>query len=361
MSLPDPSRYSLICRILVLGFVSWSLATSARADSDKVSVDTGSIESALYAVARPPGWNGKLLIFAHGYIPETEPLKAPLDPGRPLYAELLGRGWMIATSSYRRNGVIIQDAVEDLGLLRAHIAERYGEPRRVLVMGDSMGGVIATLMAEKFQDRYDGVLAVGAALNRVDTGEPGGFSHDPHVPIVFLTNQDELEGPEDYVFWAEDATVPPALWRVGRDGHVNVNARERLAALKALERFIDTGEWARSRDGTIDQSADSTASIHGRTAESEVIALSPEHGNIFTGLVAADLDRLGIHAGDRFQMTIRETTVSVLMGSSYGDVERGEWVGIMRAEGVLMVARNFENACETVGCEPGDRIVITAQ
>ena len=60
-------------------------------------------------------------------------------------------------------------------------------------------------------------------------------------------------------------------------------------------------------------------------------------------------------------MTIRETIVTVLLGSSYDDVGRGEWVGIMRAEGVLMVARNLADACKTIGCQVGDRVQISPE
>ena len=62
---------------------------------------------------------------------------------------LLDEGWLVATTSYRRNGPIVADAMADLDALRAHIAATLGEPQRVLLAGDSMGGLIVTLMAER--------------------------------------------------------------------------------------------------------------------------------------------------------------------------------------------------------------------
>jgi len=356
------SRHRILHAIALLTAWMMSLSPGSAAGpvgDDVASVHTGAIEGALYTIAEPADWNGKLLLFAHGYRPEDEPLRAPLDTSRPLYSELLGQGWMVATTSYRRNGIIVRDAIADLDALRAHVASHFAEPRRVIVMGDSMGGVIGTLVAEERFPDYHGVLAVGAALNRVETGRPGGFSHDPRIPLLFLTNQSELEGPGDYVTWAEDATVPPALWRVGRDGHVNVNDRERLAALLALEHFVETGEIERGRDGTIEEASESTARFSARTAESTIVGVSPAHGNIFTGFVPGDLERLGIMPGDRFSLTVGDVTVEAVLGSSYDDVGEGEWIGIMRAEGVLMVARNYEDACATIGCAVGDRVTIS--
>ena len=51
-----------------------------------------------------------------------------LHPERAANRALLNEGWMVATTSYRRNGIIIADAIDDLDALRAFIADTYGEP-----------------------------------------------------------------------------------------------------------------------------------------------------------------------------------------------------------------------------------------
>jgi alpha-beta hydrolase superfamily lysophospholipase len=56
---------------------------------------------------------------------------------------------MVATTSYRRNGLVVADAIADLDALRAYIAQAYGEPERVILEGESMGGLIVTIMAER--------------------------------------------------------------------------------------------------------------------------------------------------------------------------------------------------------------------
>lgn len=350
-------RFKYQSSILVL--LVAALLRPAFLNAQGVDVQHGVIADALYTVASPVNWNGKLLIFAHGLRPDTEPLRADLNIERPLYKTLLDEGWMIATSSYRRNGIIIEDAIEDLGLLCKHIIETYDRPTRLVVMGDSMGGIIGTLIAEKHAEDYDAILAAGAALGADQATRLVGLNFDPKIPIVFLTNRSEIEGPEHYVGLAADGTIPPALWRVDRDGHVNVNDQERLAALRALEHFPSSGELDRAKDGTIAIAANSTARFFENSAEGEIAGTTESHGNIFTSLVPEDLQQLGIKTGDHFNLTIREYTARVLLGSNYSEVSRGEWIGIMRAEGVLMVARNRSNACETAACQVGDKVTIT--
>jgi alpha-beta hydrolase superfamily lysophospholipase len=71
---------------------------------------------------------------------------------------------MVATTSYRRNGLIVGDAIADLDALRAYIARAYGEPERVILEGESMGGLIVTIMAERDKGPYDGAVVFDATL-----------------------------------------------------------------------------------------------------------------------------------------------------------------------------------------------------
>src|SRR5205807_662306 len=125
---------------------------------------------------------------------------------------------------------IIADAMADLDALRAHIAEKYGSPERVLLEGESMGGLIVTLLAERERSDlplYAGAVAIGAALQMKEPNSNLGLSLQPKIPLLFLTNQTELEGPKTYLNAKappEQSTVRPVLFRVSRDGHVNVNA-----------------------------------------------------------------------------------------------------------------------------------------
>ncbi len=143
-----------------------------------------------------------------------------------------------------------------------------------------------------------------------------------------------------------------------RDGHVNVNDSERLAALKALNHFIDSGEIERGKDGTVVSNLNSSAEFVGDTAINSIISISENHGNIFSGFVAADLQRLGISINSHFQLTLGTQTVRVFWGTNYHDVGLGEWVAFISADDSLMIARNTDNACATVSCKTGDPLIL---
>ena len=46
------------------------------------------------------------------------------------------------------------------------------------------------------------------------------------------------------------------------------------------------------------------------------------------------------------------------MGTTYSDVPRGGWVALLNRDGTLRIARNLENAGETLGAKAGDRLFI---
>jgi pimeloyl-ACP methyl ester carboxylesterase len=82
---------------------------------------------------------------------------------------------MLNPCSYRREGYILADAVQDLYNLREFIlTHRYtfksdtGQEEdsspRVVLYGESMGGPIMTLAIERHPDLYSGVLGLGAAM-----------------------------------------------------------------------------------------------------------------------------------------------------------------------------------------------------
>ena len=217
-----------------------------------VTVETGVIDGAKFTLARPTHWNQRVLLIAHGLRDADRPLVADLFPEHFAYQTLLDEGWIVAKTSFRRNGIIVADAISDLDALRAYIEKKFGTPDRVLLEGESMGGLIVTLMAER--DRadpplYAGAIAIGAALQVKEDGTHVGLNLEPQIPLLFLTNQSELDGPTAYVtakLRPSDypANLQPILFRVSRDGHVNVNQRERLVALRSVNAWLDHGRAA---------------------------------------------------------------------------------------------------------------------
>jgi len=334
--------------------------------ASEVTSLNGEIEGAEYAILLPEKHNGRVLLLAHGYWPESMPSALSEDWSDGLPESFVGDGWIVATTSYRRNGWIMEDAARDLENLYELIAAAVqGDPGMVYLMGDSMGGGIVTLLAEDPGGRFDGALAMGAYLfgpiGATDAGstELGAhFSKQPEVPVLYLTNRSEVEGPAGYVAAAAEAPVPPVLWPVERTGHVNLNHAEQRAALAAVVDWVESGVAAPSKDGTVVMNPESTASIIDGSASGEVIRLVPVYGNFITSFVREDTETLGIERGERFELAAAGERVSVLMGESYSDVGVGDWVSFWDADGRLLICRNYRDAVGTLGLSSSDSVVI---
>ena len=256
--------------------------------------------------------------------------------------------------------MIIRDAIDDLDQLCGHIVKVHGEPKRVFVQGESMGGTIATLMAERSPIRYAGFLAIGAALEAEDPVNPLKPSGAPRIPLLFLSNQSEVDGPAAYS--AKVGQEPkPVVWRVDRDGHVNVNSAERAQALTALVAWADGTRPGPSAVATIPPKpgASTAKLIPGRRAGGSITKVNPFYGNLTTSLIAADLESAGIAAKSRFKLTLGGQTVDVLYGSDFGDVPKGEWVAFIDAEGFVFISKNWDNAAKATGVKPGEPVTIS--
>lgn len=116
---------------------------------------------ALYRVCFPAAWNGDLVLFAHGYIAAQRELAIPdvVVAGQPVADLVTGLGYAYATTSYRANGLVAPEAVEDLSELVDAVEQHYRpDPLRTLVVGFSEGGLVATLALEQHPDRFHGAL-----------------------------------------------------------------------------------------------------------------------------------------------------------------------------------------------------------
>lgn len=114
---------------------------------------------ARYSMFVPEAWNGQLVLYAHGY----------RDPGTPvdlrdqdnlvlLRQRLIAQGYALAYSSYSENGYAVRDGMLRTSQLSGLFASYFGQPTRTLLMGHSLGGLIALGLAERFPERYAGAL-----------------------------------------------------------------------------------------------------------------------------------------------------------------------------------------------------------
>ena len=340
-----------------------------------VRVDTGEIAGARFAIANPPGaWNRSVLLVAHGYRPESAPLIADLNPARALYRALLGEGWIVATTSYRRNGLIVGDAIADLDALRAHIADAYGEPERVILDGESIGGLVAVIMAERDAGPYQGAVVFDATLYAKEPNMRVGLSLLPRIPLVFVATAGGAREARSYLtaLVARPApAVQPALLLVSREGHTNINQAERLAALRALDDWIDRGREALPRPAEGAAYADitvapepgpSTAAAHAdaRGFDTKVAEVDPVYGNVLLEAQAPDFAAAGIEPMTFVEVRAHGSAYRVLYGRTFTDARHNQWVAFPDADGRTVLSRTFASAAATAGLSVGDPVSVSA-
>jgi pimeloyl-ACP methyl ester carboxylesterase len=126
-------------------------------------------------VCFPDDWNGDLVLYAHGHVPADRDLAIPDDQvgGQSIATTINNLGYAYATTSYRRNGLLGPEGVEDMVELGATIRRLYRpDPGRTVMVGVSEGGMVAGLAAERYPDLFDGVLSacgpVGSLRGQLD-------------------------------------------------------------------------------------------------------------------------------------------------------------------------------------------------
>jgi pimeloyl-ACP methyl ester carboxylesterase len=143
----------------VLLFVILLLPATARAQAVPGTCEDGDLPSgALSRICVPTvGWNGQLVVYAHGYVAPGLPLGFyQLTTPDGLYLPLLVQslGYAFATTSYRQNGLAILEGVADVRELVTAFSDIYSPPTRTHIAGVSEGGLVATLLAERSPDQF---------------------------------------------------------------------------------------------------------------------------------------------------------------------------------------------------------------
>lgn len=181
--------------------------------------DSGSVYR--ICMPAPEDYNGRLVIWAHGFQDAGTPVQIPEDqlgfgdvslPG--LFNDL---GFGFATNSYSKTGLAVRQGMEDILDLVAIYSREQGAPLKVYLTGASEGGIITALLVEQHPESFDaGVAACGPVgdftfqINYFGDARatfeyffPGLIPGDPFNPTPDL-----VEGWRDYY----DAVVKPALF-----------------------------------------------------------------------------------------------------------------------------------------------------
>ena len=307
-------------------------------------------------VVEPDNWNKKLLIIAHGYRDASSPLHVNTYFDA-FTQELIDDGWMIAATSYRRNGMIVRDAIEDLGFLCDYLDEKYGVPDERYLYGRSMGAKIGVLVAEQEDSGYQGVFAQCAGMGSEDPDNPLKVNYRPQVPIMFFQNNTEMDKSLDYIANVHDDAIKPVIWMVDRPGHCNTNVLENLEGFKAFLR-ICKGEKIEDRTLLIDM--ESTVVSEAKVEDGKMLVpLIPHSSSYQINIRKADFEKVGVEHKSWFKLTYKDKFYYVFYGDTYSDVPYLYWVGFFNADGTFKMARNFANAVSMLQYHEGDEVEIS--
>jgi hypothetical protein len=145
--------------------------------SGKIELSGTLPDGALWHAQVPSHWNGTLILYSHGYLPDVRP---PALAPAGLETWLLEHGYALAASSYAHGGWAVADAIPDqletLAVFRARIAA----PRRTIAWGESMGGLITVALAERPESPLDGALSacgsIAGTLDMMNWALDGAFA-----------------------------------------------------------------------------------------------------------------------------------------------------------------------------------------
>jgi pimeloyl-ACP methyl ester carboxylesterase len=148
---------------IVLGLV---LLVVAPARAESICDPDGVQKSgSTYRICMPPPaeYNGRLVVWAHGFQDAGTPIGIPEDQlcfGDFCIPELVnGLGFGFATSSYSKSGLaVLQGKADSLDLVRIFAATK-GQPQKVYLVGASEGGLITALAVEQRPDVFSAGLA----------------------------------------------------------------------------------------------------------------------------------------------------------------------------------------------------------
>ena len=108
-----------------------------------------------YRIEVPKNWNGKLVVYCHGY----RGAGAELTVSNPsIRSYLIKNGFAWAASSYRTNSYDVKAGVMDTHALVTLFNGLIKKPKKTYIMGHSMGGHITAVAIEQYPKLFDGAL-----------------------------------------------------------------------------------------------------------------------------------------------------------------------------------------------------------
>lgn len=172
-----------------------AVAPVAHADADATHYTGALADGGSWVADVPRSWNGTLILFSHGYGPEVAE-DAPMDATGQ---DLLGLGYALVGPSYSGpSSWALASAVNDQFAATDAVERIVGAPRRVIAWGQSMGGLVSALEAQRGHRRLAGALTtcglVAGALNLNNYQLDGEYALSrllaPNQPIQLVNYAD---------------------------------------------------------------------------------------------------------------------------------------------------------------------------
>lgn len=319
-------------------------------------VQKGEIDGAKYLILSPEKPNGKVLLLAHGYRPDDAPLSAQFKIDGKMETILSNEGWVIASTSYRRNGWIIDDAFADLNALQQQVAKLHGKASRTYIMGNSMGGQIAALAAEG-KLTVDGAIGIGSALQDFPKDDLSPLlKYSPKVPLILLINQEDNR-PMSEAYFKKTGKEFTALWKIERPGHCNTSDSEKIAAIRGLDEWLGGKDVAREKDATeAIPEHPSTARI---AMTGNITHLNESWGNLTTSFVSDDLETLDVKLKDTIVVRAGDATQAVTLIEHYSLLPQGTGAAYLSPDGFLVLQINGRNLAKKLGVKSSDEVTIS--
>jgi len=182
-----------------------------RTAAGPTTVRQGVYRHAAYDFEVPPHWNGDLVMWAHPYQGQ-DPVLTLDAPEFGLRQLLADTGYAWAGSSYQLTGFDVGSGVTSEHDLAVYVSSLLAHrPKRIFIVGISMGGQVTARSIEQYPHFYAGALPMCGSL-----GDDRFFDYilDENLVAQDLAGLRAYPAPADY----QSTVVPQLLDRLGLSG-----------------------------------------------------------------------------------------------------------------------------------------------
>ncbi len=157
---PVKTIVSALVLIALLGPTVNPNAALAKSTATASHVEGVLPDGSAYVIDVPANWNGTVLLYSHGYVPDGVSNPARNAPSDAVRSALLEAGYAQIGSSYPETGWAVAGALPAQLSTLDEFRARFGPARRTIAWGTSMGGMVTTGLAERYSHRIGGAVTM---------------------------------------------------------------------------------------------------------------------------------------------------------------------------------------------------------